>query len=119
MFHFCSPCRKFLASSLSAVRVNQTTSTLSTISVSYEHDFSWPMTSTFAVTLMHVSPHLLSAQVLLDGKVRHRLVILLLGLCNRKPGVDFEGLSALMIGIGLDERIIDPLFFEPGEEKMP
>jgi hypothetical protein len=56
---------------------------------------------------------------LLEGKFSHRLVIVLLSFCNREPGVTRKLLPALESGIGLNERIIDSLLFEPGEEKMP
>jgi len=59
------------------------------------------------------------ARVLLDRKPAQHLVVLLLSLRQRELGVDFKRLPALVPRIGLNERIVDPLLFQPGEEKMP
>lgn len=49
----------------------------------------------------------------------HSLIVGRLGVGERETRVDLQRLPCGMSRVGLDQGIINPLFFEPGEEKMP
>ena len=44
-----------------------------------------------------------------------RVVVGFLGVGERDPRVDFERLACGVPGVGLDQRVIDSLGFQPGE----
>ena len=41
-----------------------------------------------------------------------------LGVGEGEAAVDLEGLSGLVAAVGLDESVVDPLCFQPGEEEV-
>jgi hypothetical protein len=57
--------------------------------------------------------------LLLNRESLHGLIVGRLGIYERESRIDFQTLSALMLGIGLNERIINPLFFQPSKQKVP
>lgn len=56
-----------------------------------------------------------SSLPLLNGEASHDLLVLLLRVGQRQFGIDLQRLPTLMAGVGLDQGVIDPLLFEPGE----
>src|SRR5450755_4853432 len=54
----------------------------------------------------------------LDGVAGDRLVVGVLGVGERDPGVDLQRLTGGVAGVGLDEGVVDPLGLEPGEQEV-
>jgi hypothetical protein len=48
----------------------------------------------------------------------HSLIVRRLGIGQRQSGVDLQRLACGMSRVGLDQRIINPFYFEPSEEEM-
>jgi hypothetical protein len=55
----------------------------------------------------------------LNGKSFHGLVVGSLGISKGQLGVDFQRLARGVSRVGLNEGLIDALFFEPGKEEVP
>lgn len=55
----------------------------------------------------------------LHGEAPNYPVVLALGLAQRQPRIDLQRLPGSMTAVGLDQRVVEPLLLEPGQQKMP
>jgi len=53
-----------------------------------------------------------------DREVTDGVVVALLGVGEGEAGVDLQGLAGGVAAVGLDERVVDALGLEPGEQEV-